>query len=26
VNRRRVFMYGIMLDASALPRIGPTVH
>ncbi|HKW10916.1 MAG TPA: hypothetical protein VJO33_11105 [Gemmatimonadaceae bacterium] len=26
VNRRRVFMYGIMLDASALPRIGPAVH
>lgn len=25
VNRRRVFMYGLMLDASAIPRIGPAV-
>jgi len=23
VNRRRVFMYGLMLDESAIPRIGP---
>ena len=26
VNRRRVFMYGLMLDESAIPRIGPAVH
>jgi hypothetical protein len=26
VNRRRVFMYGLMLDESAIPRIGPSVR
>lgn len=26
VNRHRVFMYGLMLDESAIPRIGPAVH
>jgi hypothetical protein len=26
VNRRRVFMYGLMLDESAIPRIGPLVR
>ncbi|HEY2374874.1 MAG TPA: hypothetical protein VGH98_02770 [Gemmatimonadaceae bacterium] len=25
VNRRRVFMYGLMLDESAIPRIGPVI-
>jgi hypothetical protein len=26
VNRRRAFMFGLMLDESAIPRIGPAVH